>query len=141
MTGGDQQIVVGGDVWVNNHWEDIDVGFGVPPESIPEGRFASLRAELLPALQPRRSPRRTRRHFDEPCRLPMCRAAQTSAVREARNGSFVLALCVAAITFGGAVVGLAFSESTKRALLADAVLPEATPFRPVSRPSHSRHLR
>jgi formylglycine-generating enzyme required for sulfatase activity len=37
----------------------------------PEGRLASLRAELLPALSPSSPPCRTGRYLDEPCWLPL----------------------------------------------------------------------
>src|SRR5204862_5354318 len=36
-----------------------------------EGWLASLRAELLPPLSTSCAPRRTGRHLDQPCRLPM----------------------------------------------------------------------
>ena len=41
-----------------------------------EGRLASLRAELLPALSAGRAPRRADRHVDQPRRLPLRHARQ-----------------------------------------------------------------
>ena len=38
----------------------------------PEGRLASLRAELLPALSPGRAPRRAGRYVHQPRRISMC---------------------------------------------------------------------
>ena len=43
------------------------------PAQGAEGRLASLRAQLLPALSPRGAPRRAGRHLDQPCRLPLHR--------------------------------------------------------------------
>jgi uncharacterized hydrophobic protein (TIGR00271 family) len=43
------------------------------PAQGAEGRLASVRAPLLPALSPGGAPRRTGRHLDKPCRLPLCR--------------------------------------------------------------------
>jgi sulfatase modifying factor 1 len=44
------------------------------PAQGAEGRLASVRPKLLPALPPRRAPCRAGRYLDQPCRLPLCRS-------------------------------------------------------------------
>ena len=41
------------------------------PAQGAQGRLASVRAELLPALPPGRPPCRADRHLDQPCRVPL----------------------------------------------------------------------